>query len=205
MKAFNNYEEAKKNAAYRGGAKLPAGGYVAKIKDVRYEEGQDGRSDVIVLAYDIIEGEYKDFFKKQFEENTSEDKKWKGKTTIYVPRDDGTEQDQWTQNAFARWTTAFENSNDGYVWDWDEKKWKGKTVGLIYGDVGAVIEGKPVEFTECRFPESADNIRKGNFKLPGFKARKGFSEARDKAADAERNSDKGFMNVPDGIDEDIPF
>lgn len=205
MRAFNNFEEAKKKAAYRGGAKLPAGGYVAKIKEVRYEDGKDGNSDMIILAYDIAEGDYKDFFKKQFDENTAEDKKWKGRTTIYVPKDDGSERDQWTQTAFARWVNAFEDSNKDYFWDWDEKKWKGKMIGLIYGEVGAAIDGKPVEFTECRFPESVENIRTGNFKVPAFKTRKGYDEAIDKKADEERNADKGFMNVPDGIDEELPF
>lgn len=205
MKAFNGFDDAKKRAAYRGGSKLPAGGYVAKIKEVRYEEGKDGNSDMIILAYDITEGEYKDFFKKQFDENTAEDKKWKGRTSIYVPKDDGSERDQWTQNAFARWVNALEDSNKDYFWDWDEKKWKGKMVGLIYGEVGAVIDGKPVEFTECRFPESVEKIRKGDFNIPNFKARKGYDEAYDKKADAERNADKGFMNIPDNIDEDLPF
>ncbi len=205
MKAFNGFDDAKKRAAYRGGAKLPAGGYVAKIKEVRYEEGKNGNSDMIILAYDITEGEYKDFFKKQFDENTAEDKKWKGRTSIYVPKDDGSERDQWTQNAFARWVNALEDSNKDYFWDWDEKKWKGKMVGLIYGEVGAVIDGKPVEFTECRFPESVEKIRKGDFNIPNFKARKGYDEAYDKKADAERNADKGFMNIPDNIDEDLPF
>lgn len=205
MKAFNGFDDAKKRAAYRGGSKLPAGGYVAKIKEVRYEEGKDGNSDMIILAYDITEGEYKDFFKKQFDENTAEDKKWKGRTSIYVPKDDGSERDQWTQNAFARWVNALEDSNKDYFWDWDEKKWKGKMVGLIYGEVGAVIDGKPVEFTECRFPESVEKIRKGDLNIPSFKARKGYDEAYDKKADAERNADKGFMNIPDNIDEDLPF
>ena len=205
MKAFSNYEDAKKRAAYKGSSKLPVGGYVAKIKEVRFEEGENGKSDMIVLAYDITEGEYKDFFKKKFDEDTSEDKKWKGKTTIYLPKDDGSEQDQWTQTAFARWVNAFEDSNEGYIWDWDEKKWKGKMIGLIYGEVGTVIEGKAIEYTECRFPESVAKIRSGDFKIPNFKARKGYNEARDKAVDAERNADKGFMNVPDNIDEDLPF
>lgn len=207
MKAFSGYEDAKKRAAYKGSTKLPVGGYVAKIKEVRYEKGEEGKSDMIVLAYDIAEGEYKDFFKKQFDENTNEDKKWKGRTSLYVPKDDGSESDQWTQNTFARWVNAFEQSNDGYIWDWDEKKWKGKMIGLIYGSVGTVIEGRPIEYTECRFPESVENIRSGNFKTPNFKAKKGYDEAVDKQFDkgASKTSSDGFMNIPDNIDEDLPF
>ena len=64
MKKFSNYDDAKKAAQNTGGAKLPAGAYVCKIMGVRYEEGQDGKSDVLVLQFDITEGEQKDFFKK---------------------------------------------------------------------------------------------------------------------------------------------
>lgn len=205
MKAFKGFDDAKKRAAYKGSEKLPQGGYVAKIKEVRCEEGKDDNSDMIVLAYDIAEGDYKDFFQKQFDNNTQEDKKWKGRTTIYVPKDDGSEKDGWTQTAFARWTNAFEESNKGYTWDWDEKKWKGKMIGLIYGEVGTVIDGKPIKYTECRFPENVENIRSGNYKIPAFKTKKGYDEARDKAADEERNSDKSFMNIPDSISEELPF
>ena len=204
MKAFNDFDKAKENAKYKGSKQLPVGGYEAKIKEVRFEEGKDGKSDMIVLAFDITAGEYKDFFKKKFDEDTSEDKKWKGKATIYCPKDDGSEQDEWTKNTFARWTNALEDSNKGYVWDWDEKKWKGKSIGLIYGETGTVIDGKAITYTEVRFPESIENIKSGNFKLPNFKARKGYDEAVDKAADAKTNSD-GFMNVPESIDEELPF
>ena len=199
MKKFSGYDAAREKANFSGSAKLPVGGYVVKIQDVRYEEGQNGNSDRIVLAYDIAEGEYQGFFKNQFEENTQEDKKWKGRTAIYVPKDDGSEQDEWTQNAFARWTAAFENSNEGYHWDWQEKKWKGLLVGVIYGEVGTVIDGKNIRYTECRFPCSVAAVRDDRYKLPKFKAKNVYTEN----APTSTSSD-GFMNV-DVKDQDIPF
>lgn len=200
MKQFKGYEEARKNANYQGSSQLPVGGYVAKVQDVRYEEGQDGNSDRIVLAFDIAEGEYKDFFKKQFEGNTNEDKKWKGKATIYVPKDDGSEKDEWTQNAFARWTASFEDSNEGYKWDWQEKKWKGKMIGVIFGQVGTVIDGKEVLYTECRFPTSVDRVRKGDVKIPNLKKKNGYTGTAKPQGDPNQ-----FVAIPDGIEEEIPF
>lgn len=199
MKQFKGYETAREKANFAGTTQLPVGGYVVKIQDVRYENGQNGNSDKIVIAYDIAEGEHQGFFKKQFEENTQEDKKWKGRTAIYVPKDDGSEQDEWTQNAFARWTAAFENSNEGYHWDWQEKKWKGLLVGVIYGEVGTVIDGKNIRYTECRFPCSVAAVRDDRYKLPKFKAKNGYTEN----APTGTSSD-GFMNV-DVKDQDIPF
>lgn len=54
----NSYNQAK---VYTAQAKLPAGAYKLKVKQVKYEEGQNGKSDVIIFAFDICEGEFKDF------------------------------------------------------------------------------------------------------------------------------------------------
>ena len=80
------------------------------------------------IAFPVLNNLSKGSLRKTmpFESNTSEDKKWKGKATIYCPKDDGSEKDEWTRKNFARWTNAFEDSNPGYKWDWDEKKLKGK-------------------------------------------------------------------------------
>lgn len=200
MKQFKGYDSAREKANFSGSSQLPVGGYVAKVIDVKYKEGENGNSDMIVVAFDIEEGEYKGFFKKQFEENTQEDKKWKGRATIYVPNDDGSEKDEWTRNAFARWTAAFENSNEGYHWDWQEKKWKGKLIGVVYGEVGTVIDGKNIKYNECRFPASVTDIREKKYKLPKFKAKKGYVESAPTIT-----TEDGFMQVPESSDEEIPF
>lgn len=202
MKQFAGYEQAKEEARQMGvSTQLPEGGYVAKIKDVRFEEGQNSNSDRIVVAFDIVEGEYKDFFQKAFEANTSEDKKWKGKATIYCPKEDGSEKDGWTRKAFARWTNAFEDSNPGYKWDWVENKWKGLLIGLVYGKTGTIIDGKPIVYTEVHFPISVKAARENDFKAPKMKKKNGYDED---SASTNTTSD-GFINVPDGMAEEIPF
>ena len=199
MKQFKGYDSARERANVTGSTQLPVGGYVGKIQDVRYEDGADGKSDRIILAFDITEGEFKDFFKKKFEEDQSEDKKWKGRVTIYVPNDDGTERDEWTQNAFAKWTAAFETSNEGYKWDWDEKKWKGLSVGLVYGETGTVIDGKEVVYTECRYPASVSAIRDKKFRTPKFKAKNGYT------GNTHATGSEDFMKLPETDATEIPF
>lgn len=205
MKRFNGYEEAKKAAQYTPGEKLPAGAYVCKIMKVEFINGQNGNSDSIKVYYDIIEGDQKDFFRKQYDANTSEDKKWKGTANIYVPKDDGSEKDGWTKNSFAKWTNSFEESNAGYTWDWDENKWKGLVVGVVYGETGNVIEGREVTYTEARFACSVKDVREG--KAPKAKALKknGFTGNGSAAASASSAPDMGFVNVPEGTAEELPF
>lgn len=204
MKKFNGYDDAKKAAQYAGSAKLPAGAYVAKIEAVKYESMTWG--DVITVRFDIAEGEFKGFFAEQFKNNTSEDKKWKGTARISVPKDDGSEKDGWTKNAFARWTDAFEKSNKGYTWDWDESKWKGLMVGLVYRNAGNVIDGREVTYTEVAFACDVDTVRSGNAPEAKFKAKNGYTgNGSASNGGSSSGSSEGWMNVSDSAEEEIPF
>jgi len=200
MKKFGGYDEASKAARFVGGERLPAGAYVCKVMNVKFEEGTDGKSDMIKMQYDIIEGDYKDFFRKQYDANTNEDKKWKGSVTIWCPTDDGSEKDGWTKNAFASWTNALEDSNPGYKWDWDESKWKGKILGIHFGETGTVIDGREIVYTEPRRGISVEDVRSGNFKELKFKAKNGYTGNQDTTT-----STNDFVNIPEGAEEEIPF
>jgi len=203
MQKFGGYDDAKKQAQASGTSKLPAGGYVCKVIGVKYTKGEEGKSDFIEIQFEIAEGEYKGFFQKQYEANTNEDKKYKGRTKIYIPTDDGSEKDGWTKKTFAGWTNAFEESNEGYLWDWDEKKWKNKLIGIVFGETGTVINGRDVVYTEARFAVSAEKIRSGNYPAAKFKAKNGYpSEGGSASAGSDNN---GFLNIPEGAVEDLPF
>lgn len=203
MKAFNGYDAAKESAKRQGGERLPVGAYVCEIKNVQYVAGENGNSDRIDVLFDIVEGEHKDFFKNQYENNTAEDRKWKGRKSIYVPKDDGTEKDEWTKNTFAKWTNAFEDSNDGYKWNWKEDKWKGLKVGIIFGETGTVIEGREILYTEPRFATSVQKVRDGSAPKAKFVSKNGYGSGSGKTS-SKSDSDE-FMNIPENSDEEIPF
>ena len=161
MRAFKGYEAKK-----QGGAReiLPAGGYVAKIlnaEEKRYDWG-----DVLLISFDISEGEHSGFFNKDYQENTNEDKKWRGTYRLNIPKDDGSEKDGWTKNAFGGAMWAIEESNQGYTWNWDEKSLKGKTVGVLFRNKEWEMNGNTGWTTECCKLASADDIRNGKFRMP---------------------------------------
>lgn len=193
MKKFNDYETTQ---SYSNSEKLPVGGYVLKVANVRYEEGQNGNSDRIQLMFDIAEGEQKDFFRKQYESQTSEDKKWKGTASIYVPKDDGSEQDSWTKRRFKTIMETFEESNSGYKWNWDEDSLKGKLIGGIFGEIKTVIDGKSITYVGFRFFAKSSDIKNGSYKVP---------EILVKSNAAIANKDTSFVNVANGLAEEIPF
>lgn len=201
MKAFNDFDKAKEAARQTGsGAKLPPGAYKAKIIGVKYEAGKNGTSDRILIQFDITEGEFKDFFRTQYDENTSEDKKWKGKAAIYVPVDDGSERDNWTKRSFAKWTNALEDSNVGYTWDWDEKKWKNLAIGLMYAETWTAIDGRPIKYTEVRYPMAIGEV-KPDVKIPDPKVKDSYKQA----VNNSDNATDDFVNVPEGSADEIPF
>lgn len=202
MKAFNGYDEAKKEANRVATAKLPIGAYVCKVKEVRLEENDWGSK--IILAFDISEGEQKGFFEKQFEENTNEDKKWKGTVRIYCPTDDGSDKDKITKRSFASWISAFEKSNKNFSWDWDEKKLKNKIVGIVFGETGTVIDGREVTYTEARFGVDAQLVRDGKAPSAQFKAKNGYNGTGTSGGSDSGSSDE-FMKIPSDSVSDLPF
>ena len=145
-----------------GSEPLPAGGYVAKILNAEVKEYDWG--EVLVISFDIAEGEHKDFFAKQYKSNTSEDKKWKGNFRINVPQ----ESNQYFESqkrSFGNAIACIEESNNGYHWAWDESTLKGKMVGVIFRNFEWETDtGATGWSTECGTFVSVDDIKNGKFR-----------------------------------------
>ena len=161
MKAFNGLEIKKSVSASEP---LPAGGYVAKILNAKVEEYNWG--EVLVISFDVADGEYKDFFSKQYRENTREDKKWKGNFRLTVPNE-GNQYFDSQKRTFGNAIWAIEESNSGYHWDWNEDSLKGKMVGVLFRNFEwEMDDGRSGWSTECCTFVSVEDVRTGNFKQP---------------------------------------
>lgn len=156
MKKFD--VEIKRNSG--SGEPLPAGGYVAKIMNAEVKEYSWG--EVLVISFDIAEGEYKDFFATQYRENTNEDKKWKGNFRLTVPQESNQYYDS-QKKIFGNCLACIEESNSGYHWDWDEAKLKGKMVGVLFRNFEWEMNENTGWSTECGTFVGVDDIRNGNF------------------------------------------
>lgn len=196
MKAFNGYEEVK---AATERVILPKGGYIVKIKaaQVKTYQGQNGEFEKLEIAFDIAEGEYKDYFQNDFDNQNTEDKRWKGVLRQYIPTDDGSEKDARTKSYFKAMIEAIEDSNNGYHWDWDEKKLKGKTVGCLFRLEEWEWDGKSGWRTAALKFIEAQKIRDGKFKVPNDKPLNTNNQP------AFTNFSPLDVNMDD--DEDLPF
>lgn len=196
MKKLNGYDKAQ---AYSDQEKLPVGGYILKILDVKYQENDWG--DVIILSFDIEEGEYKGFFAANYKAQTQEDKKWKGTYRLRVPKDDGSEQDNWTMRRFKTVISNFEESNSGYHWNWDEQTLKGKMIGALFNNKEYEFDGRHGFFTNCHSLVTVEKIRSGKFDIPADTLLKvGTQNEPQPTMDSD-----GFMNIPNGTEEEFPF
>lgn len=158
---YNNFE-AKKSAS--GGREiLPAGGYVCKILKAEVQTFEWGNK--LVLSFDISEGEFKDFFKTDYNSQPDDRKKWRGVWRINLPSGDGSQQDTWKQNAINNLAACLQDSNAGYVWDWDEAKLKGKALGILFREFEWEMEDRNGVSTEAYSCTDIDSVRVGKFKI----------------------------------------
>ena len=197
IKRFGDYEQTK---AYGSFEQLPKGGYVMQIKGVETRTNQ--RGEYLFISADIYEGDYMQFFTREYKNQQSEDKKWHCNYLLNIPTDDGSEQDGWTKRRFKTFTEALEDSNEGYHFDWDEQKFKGMLIGGLFNEREYESQkGDIRRATNWAGVTSVENIRIGDYTLPNDRLLdRGYNQPSAPVTDS-----KGFMSIPDGVDEELPF
>ena len=115
--------EAKGMDDFRG---LPIGAYECVIKDARLNHNEETGKNTLKISIDIASGEYKDYFLKAYETDTRIDRKWNNNAIRYLAYEGD------NVAFFKGFIKTIENSNIGYVWDWDETKLKGKKVCGVF-------------------------------------------------------------------------
>lgn len=179
--------------------KLPVGAYVCKVRQAVVQSMDCG--DQLCILFDIVDGEYAGYYQADFDANQQQDKKWKGVLRQFIPKDDGSEKDEWTKSAFKGMVTAFENSNRGFVWNWNEKDLAGKEVGIIFRNEEWEYNGKTGWAVRPFRATSVDNVADGNYRIPDDKPLKNRPVDNYSAAPATQN---GAFETPDD-DGELPF
>ena len=190
MKPFSDYD---KTQAYTEFETLPKGGYVLTVLNAVELVWPSG-GKYIQIACDILEGEYTSFYAKQYKDDKREDKRWKCNFNLTEPADDGSERDAYIKRRFKTVMNAFEDSNPGYHWDWNETALKGKKIGGLFnirqykksnGDIG--------EVTNLAALIAVDKIYANDYKLP-----------KDKLIEPETTA-SDFQSVSTIFDDALPF
>ena len=101
-----------------------------------------------------------------------------------------------------RFCSAVTKSNPGYIFDAgaqnsDEKTLKGKLIGLVlYEEEYIKNNGAVGTRLKVDYETEVEKIRKGDFKV---------KELQKLPEDKKPKENADFVNVPDGIQEEIPF
>lgn len=170
---------------------IPAGGYVAKVNAAVVETTDYG--DRLIIYFDVIEGDYRGFFQKDYEaQQGREDKKWRGVYRMYLPREDGSEKDEWSKRTLGNVIWSFETSNQGYHWDWNEAGLKDKLIGVLFRNKEWEYNGQTGWTTECCSVTDIESIRSNKYKTP-----------KDKPL--TNKTPTGFTDLSDEGDSDLPW
>lgn len=190
--ALPSYDKTKRRKSFE---QLPKGAYVVKILKGEEVQNKNNNGSHLLITFDIAEGEYRDFYKNQYEQSTNENKKYSPDAyfRLTVPADNSPTYvwDSW--NSFF---ADLEDSNNGYVFAGNPADLRGKIIGGKFHNEQSEYNGNVYDHTRLRWTCVADDVRNGK---PGKMPNDKLIEKKPLA------SDTGFMPIPEAKEEDVPF
>lgn len=202
MERIENWEniEAKGVSDF---VRLPAGGYVCKIVNALEHTNEEKKTKSLKVLVDIAEGQFKEYFKKAYDNNTNLEKKWDNNSTKYIGLGEN------SLPFFKGFITAVENSNPGYKWNWDEKTLIGKKIGGVYQyeeyEKQDGSRGIKVKLNAFRTADKAHEAKTDNIKLlnGSFISYDDYQERKDD--EVQQLNDLFGDAVVEISDEEMPF
>ena len=195
MKAYSGFKSEPKAQSY---PMLPAGAYVATIKDVRIDGTEPDQQ--LLIRVEITEGEYAGYYTKRYNNDlnggSDYEVKYKGVYRLRIPNPDNphTQHPEWDVRAFNNAIWAIEQSNPGYHWDWNESGLKGRAVGINVRE--GTYNGNP--YTSIGRLEVVSAVRDGRVKPMKPRPDAGFGAS---VTTGNAVPSAGFTPV----EEDLPF
>lgn len=155
MKKIENFEEIKASSEFDS---LKPGGYVCTLMEAKDESDKE----YLKVSFDVAEGEFADYYRNLYKAMNF----WGG---VFIRS-----YKEKALSMFKGFIKAVEESNVGYVWNWDESTLKGKKVGLIlqeeeYVPTGGAHAGELRTRLIVQKVVNVETIKSGNFKVPKLK------------------------------------
>ena len=199
MEKPNNYDETQAGGDY---TPVSLGGHKMVIKHVNEITSSTGKPMIVVLFDFDSADEQAGYFMEQFKNDIRPEKKYPNQATQYILVNDS---DGKTSKSFKTFTTCVEHSNTGFETQWGIKDWGkqfiGKKIGGVFGEQMDFYNGKVLKKRVLRWFTSYDKALDAD--IPAISETRQYKE-RDTSADMPSN-DNGFLPIPDGISEDLPF
>ena len=194
MQKPNNYDETQAGGDFQP---VELGGHKLIIKQVSETKSKSGK-DMIVVLFDFAPDDVQPgYFTEQFKNDIRPDKKWPNQATQYILKEDAEGK---CNRSFKTFTTCVEHSNTGFVVQWGDNwgaQFKNKKIGGVFGIVEEEYNGERKKKRKLRWFTAYDKA-----KVAGVPEDKLLGNTPTQSAPM---SSDGFMNIPDGIDEELPF
>ena len=198
MQKPNNYDSTSASGEF---TPVTPGGHHLIVKKVEESQTKTGK-DMIIVAFDMAAGDSQpNYVSKLFADDIRPDKKWPrvGRQYITVTDDSGN-----TSRSFKTFITCVEKSNSGFVTQWGDafaQQFKNKRIGGVFGMVENEYNGKITNRCELRWFCADDKADSANVPTPKTLP----NNNRVVNAPASSGQIDGFLSIPDGMDEEIPF
>ena len=204
MNKPNAYDETQAGGEF---TPVELGGHKLVIKQVNETKSKNGK-DMIVVLFDFAEDDKQPgYFMEQFQNDIRPDKKWPNQATQYILTEDAEGK---CNRSFKTFTTCVEHSNAGFSVQWGDKFcqcFKGKKIGGVFGEQMDYYreQNKELKKRVLRWFVSLDKV--ADAAVPDMSETKAYKEYKQGGGMPNYGTpdSDGFMNIPDGIDEELPF
>lgn len=157
MKRIENWENIQESTSFK---RLTPNGYICKILKVK----DHPEKEYLKIYFDIVKGDDKGYFKKQYDGDIRKERKWPNAGTFIRSYKDS------AASMFKGFINAIEKSNKSYQWNFDEKTLVNKVVGLIIADEQYQNQKGQVRVRNyVAAVRSVETIEKGEYEIPALK------------------------------------
>ena len=204
------YDEAQSGIQQK--EEITPGGHHLIIKQVNETQSKNGKPMVVVLVDFAQNDKQAGLFMNEFKADERQDKKWPNRGTQYIITQDWQDPNKTSRN-FKSLCTCFEKSNNCQI-KWIEDpaacgaQFKNKLIGGVFGVVHDVYNGR--EFTKTELRWFTEDSKVESAKVPAEKQLTDSQMLQVKSpntstTDQQNSGTEGFINIPDGVDEELPF
>lgn len=199
MKKPNDYEDVQPYGEF---TPLEVGGHILVIKKIEETKSRTGKDMLMIYLDTDVSDKQPRYYEEQFKNDIRPNKKW-GCIVYQLVFD----QDGATNRGLKTFHTCVEKSNPGFAITWGSGYadcFKGKKLGGVFGKEEYLNQkNEPKKATKCFFFRSTDAIAAG-VDVPEEKLLPRNANGELLTNKQQTNGD-GFMNIPDNLQEEIPF
>lgn len=200
MRKPNNFEETQIQGDF---TPVELGGHKLIIKQVTETKSKTGK-DMVVVLFDFADNDIQPgYFTEAFKNDIRPEKKWPNQATQYILTED---QDGNCSRSFKTFISCVEHSNEGFATQWGDgfsKQFRNKKVGGVFGPQMDYYNGREIEKRVLRWFTSMDKV--SDAQIPAMSETQAYKNSKNGYPVNASPVGNGFVSVPDGADEELPF